>query len=755
MVTLETLQEGLVLFERYRLEAPLGRERTGHTWRANDLRLDLTVAIKVFDNHPKPSALEESVKNHMDVTNPNLVRLFEFAGNSDRCAVVMEYEEGRSLATLLRNRFNPWFDVAEIRRWTEQLLTCISAVHKHGRVHGNLNLENLLLNDRSDLKVLDLGLRDARLQSRNSDLAFSSPACTSPQALNDGPVQPVDDLYSIGASVYELLTGKPVFSGGNVPMQIEAKPPIPVNVRRAELGVGGEPVPEEWESWINSCLAKERRDRPQNAEAVLDIVRRTVGTAPQPVPATASAAATTPPTAAMPQATYITAHGMATMPIPMMMPHQPAPSSPWGKIVLGSVAVIGLVLFYFGSWKPEHAQMRQMEADFQKVRQAQNQAPEELAALREVGSVLEDFVSNYAGVEILYSERDDILRTQAEERHDACIVKIKALERQQAVDLQKEREEKQVALKTAFDKATETSNAVVSARAKRTKWQTLVDDFGDWDNPDDVQDNKMIADARAQVDKYKVEQDKEAEQMMAYRRHLESAIDNAITIKANATLTPGLKWKAFSEWPKPPAKPPGEQEGDFTMLEKTYDDLRKELDEAARKETPSEPHTVKTIFANSSFASLSDDKKTGLINVAQAALKQEGLLQLDHPDGQAGEATHKSIAEFQMKNGLVASGELTDATLWQMGYEGTPITAVKAEEAKPVKKASTGTSTRSKRTKIPPRPPESTYDGFMGSGRLAKDKLTKKVNPAELKKHERSVAWEKKYGDMDIDEDDG
>jgi hypothetical protein len=745
MASPEPLSEGLLLFDRYQLEAPLGRPRTGHTWRARDQRLDMTVAIKVFDQHPQPSIVEQGVREHSDVTHPNLVRLYEFIGNAERCAVVTEHVEGRSLGTLLRNRINGCFEMQEIRKWTEQLLSCLSALHKKGRVHGDLNLENLLVTERNDLKVLDAGLREGRLTSRHADLAFGSPVCSSPQVLSGGAAQPADDLYAVGACVYELLTGRPVFSGGNIPMQIEAKQPALVNARRAELGVGGDPVPEEWETWIHECLAKERRDRPQSAEALIEIIKRSSGTTTRAVTAPAAPETSQAPltattlSAATAPVTYVsTPQGMA---IPMMMAPQ-SQSSPWGKIILAAMAVGGGGLFYFGSWKPSREELKQMEMDFQKVRQTQNKATDDLGTLRELESVLNEFVARYAVVDIVYSERDDLLRSQAEERLDACAQKIKDVERALAEQLQKERDAKQTALKADFDKATEITNAPISARSKHMRWQALLDDYGDWDNPDSLQDNKMLADARKFADQFKLEQQKEKEQMQLYGQHLQLTIERAQGIQKNAALTPSLRWKAFNEAPKLPDKPQGEQEMDFTAQEAALQNLKQELDDGARKETPAEPHTLESLFASSSFAKASAEAKADLIRGAQRVLKAKGTLRIEQPDGQPGEATHRSIADFQINNGLLANGELNDMTLWLLGYEGGPLESTIKEKAKQQ------ASSKPRKPYIPRCPPESIYEGVGGKIRLGKDQLFNRVNEAEYKKHLKYKAWQDKYGDL-------
>jgi serine/threonine protein kinase len=77
-----------------------------------------------------------------------------------------------------------------------------------------------------------------------------------------------DDIYAFGATLYELLTGKPPFHTGDVATQIREVMPKPVNARLATLGL--DPVPAEWEGTIQACLAKEPEHRPKSAAEVAE-----------------------------------------------------------------------------------------------------------------------------------------------------------------------------------------------------------------------------------------------------------------------------------------------------------------------------------------------------------------------------------------------------------------------------------------------------------------------------------------------------
>ena len=86
----------------------------------------------------------------------------------------------------------------------------------------------------------------------------------SPQQLDGERGNHLDDVYSLGASIYELLTSKPPFYSGNVDRQIREKIPPSMTQRRKELEIEGEPIDEVWEKVVASCLAKDPARRPQS-----------------------------------------------------------------------------------------------------------------------------------------------------------------------------------------------------------------------------------------------------------------------------------------------------------------------------------------------------------------------------------------------------------------------------------------------------------------------------------------------------------
>src|SRR6266404_1789040 len=279
--TLRDFVAGQKLFNRYTLKQILGRGGMGVVWLARDEVLEREVALKflpemvIFDR-AMLSDLKQETNRSLELTHKNIVRIYDFVHDETAACISMEFIDGDTLSNVRVDRPKKVFECWELGTWTNQLCEALDYAHTHARVvHRDLKPSNLMVNLRGDLKVADFGISRSLSDSVSMMTLRRHTSGTlvymSPQQLDGAKASHLDDIYSFGATFYELLTSKPPFYSGNIDRQVHERIPPPMNNRRVELEIEGEPIDPLWEQVVAACLQKEPARRPQSA---LEIVER-------------------------------------------------------------------------------------------------------------------------------------------------------------------------------------------------------------------------------------------------------------------------------------------------------------------------------------------------------------------------------------------------------------------------------------------------------------------------------------------------
>jgi serine/threonine protein kinase len=339
---------GQKVFNRYTLIKTLGRGGMGVVWLARDEELERNVALKflpelIVHDRAVLGDMKRETRRSLDLTHKNIVRIYDFVHSEQSGCISMEYIDGDTLSNLRADKPNKVFEPHELADWTSQLCDALDYAHNHARIiHRDLKPANLMVNQRGDLKVSDFGISRSLSDSvsmltmergRSGTLVFMSP-----QQLDGERGTPLDDVYSFGATMYELITSKPPFSTGNVDRQIREKIPPLIAVRRKEFEIEGEMIDETWEKVIAACLAKDPARRPQS---FVEIAQRLEIASPKTVRAERALQPPTTATASVP--TPATATLTTLPPIP-----KPAGLSP-AKLALIIGGVAALLLFFLGA----------------------------------------------------------------------------------------------------------------------------------------------------------------------------------------------------------------------------------------------------------------------------------------------------------------------------------------------------------------------------------------------------------------------
>lgn len=281
------LVSGERVFRRFMLVRLLGRGGMGVVWLARDETLAAEVALKFLSDAVRwdaaaLAALRQETRRSQVLTHPHIVRVHDIHEDAGAAAIAMEYLPGGSLHQLRAARTPPVLTCPELATWLQGLCAALDHAHAQQVVHRDLKPANLLLSANHAAKVADFGIAQPLFETalRVSQWAPSGTlAYMSPQQHFGEPVSPADDIYALGATLYELLTGKPPFYVGNIAAQVERRQPDTIIARRRQLGIDGEPVPRAWEEAIAACLAKRPEDRPTSAG---EVARRLTATTTKP-----------------------------------------------------------------------------------------------------------------------------------------------------------------------------------------------------------------------------------------------------------------------------------------------------------------------------------------------------------------------------------------------------------------------------------------------------------------------------------------
>jgi len=272
-------------FGDYEILEELGAGGMGKVYRARDLTLERLVALKTLaqqfssDTSYVQRFLKEA-RAAARLNHPNIVQIYDFGCVDSVYYLAMEFVDGHSLGTYLkRGHFSETESIQIIRHACRAL----SVAHADGIVHRDIKPDNLMLTSRGDVKLVDLGIAkriDEDQSLTQTGQAIGTPHYISPEQIRgQKDVDPRADVYSLGATLYHLVTGHTPYSGASGPivMSMHLVEPLP-DPRRFETGLS-----EGICGVIRRMMAKDRDARYGDVYALdLDLYRLQCGEMPQP-----------------------------------------------------------------------------------------------------------------------------------------------------------------------------------------------------------------------------------------------------------------------------------------------------------------------------------------------------------------------------------------------------------------------------------------------------------------------------------------
>ena len=346
---------------RYELDGIVGRGGMAEVFRARDIRLDRIVGVKTLrDDLARDQTFQarfrREAQSAASLNHPSIVAVYDtgedMVGSIPVPYIVMEFVDGRTLRDLLRDdrRLLPE-RAAEI---TDGVLRALDYSHRNGIVHRDIKPGNVMLTRSGDVKVMDFGIAravsDSQLTMTQTAQVIGTAQYLSPEQARGERVDARSDLYSTGCLLYELLTGRPPFTGDSpvaIAYQHVREAPIPPSQVDPE-------VPPWADAIVLKAMQKDPADRYQSAGEMRNDIQRALSGAPVAAPMLGDVYAGT---RRMGGAATQVAGRTAAIPPYRYGPEDGGPDGPpqrqrrvWPWVVLGTVVVlliaaIGLIKF--------------------------------------------------------------------------------------------------------------------------------------------------------------------------------------------------------------------------------------------------------------------------------------------------------------------------------------------------------------------------------------------------------------------------
>jgi serine/threonine-protein kinase len=280
-ITFEPLKAALA--DRYLLERELGRGGMATVYLARDLRHDRPVALKVLN--PDLSALLGGERFHQEIRvtaglrHPHILPLYDSGEADGALYYVMPLVEGESLRTRMDRE--PPIPVEEAVRLTREVADALGYAHDRGIIHRDIKPENILLENGRAL-VVDFGIARAALSGTDPRLtragfSLGTPLYMSPeQASGDPDADGRSDVYSLACVLYEMLTGRPPFTGATaeaILVQRFTRPAPRISARRASIPVGIDLA-------VHRAMARTPADRFESAARFAEALSAPAGAVP-------------------------------------------------------------------------------------------------------------------------------------------------------------------------------------------------------------------------------------------------------------------------------------------------------------------------------------------------------------------------------------------------------------------------------------------------------------------------------------------
>lgn len=260
--------------ENYKIISILGKGGMGVVYKAYDTKLERYVAVKMlssqfFAKERFVERFKREAKNQAKLSHPNIVTVYGFIEYRGYLGIVMEYIEGESLEKLIHRQGRVHlYDALYVMK---QVLAGIGYAHSKGFIHRDIKPSNIIFNAEGVAKIMDFGISKSLLDEgfTKTGAKVGTIYYMSPEQIRGGQITHHSDIYSLGCTFYEMITGKPPFDADSeyevMDSHLHSPPP---KLSKALYG-----IPVQFDAIIEKALNKNPNERHDNCEEFLTELR--------------------------------------------------------------------------------------------------------------------------------------------------------------------------------------------------------------------------------------------------------------------------------------------------------------------------------------------------------------------------------------------------------------------------------------------------------------------------------------------------
>ncbi len=260
------------IISHYRILDLVGQGGMGVVYRAHDTELDRMVALKFLPHGPTAGESEQArflqeAKAASALNHPNICTIHALGEHEGERFIVMEFVDGKTLRAIV-----PVKTLQDVIGYAVQIAEALQEAHSHGIVHRDVKADNIMVNTKNQVKVMDFGLAKLKgaLRLTKTSSTIGTLAYMAPEQIQGGEVDARSDIFSFGIVLYEMLTGHLPFRGEHEAAMVYSivhEPPDSVLKYRHDS-------PPDLERIIHRALEKEPEDRYQHVDDMVSELRR-------------------------------------------------------------------------------------------------------------------------------------------------------------------------------------------------------------------------------------------------------------------------------------------------------------------------------------------------------------------------------------------------------------------------------------------------------------------------------------------------